>query len=75
MLFNFSPWDEPPYKDAAEKTALGGLSANAFLSEVSSPSPSPSPSACVSECTHADAMCVSEIGCLSFLLVQFFLCM
>ncbi|KAJ6397571.1 hypothetical protein OIU77_018561 [Salix suchowensis] len=28
-----SPWDEPPYKDAAEKTALGGLSANAFLSE------------------------------------------
>ncbi|KAJ6354047.1 hypothetical protein OIU76_002972 [Salix suchowensis] len=27
------PWDEPPYKDAAEKTALGGLSANAFLSE------------------------------------------
>ncbi|XP_073265585.1 mitochondrial Rho GTPase 1 isoform X1 [Populus alba] len=28
-----SPWEEPPYKDAAEKTALGGLSANAFLSE------------------------------------------
>ena len=34
-FFNFSPWEEPPYKDAAEKTALGGLSANAFLSEVS----------------------------------------
>ncbi|XP_050223859.1 mitochondrial Rho GTPase 1-like [Mercurialis annua] len=28
-----SPWDETPYKDAAEKTALGGLSVNAFLSE------------------------------------------
>ncbi|XP_058002798.1 mitochondrial Rho GTPase 1 isoform X1 [Hevea brasiliensis] len=28
-----SPWDEAPYKDAAEKTALGGLSVNAFLSE------------------------------------------
>ncbi|KAG6750514.1 hypothetical protein POTOM_045010 [Populus tomentosa] len=30
-----SPWEEPPYKDAAEKTALSGLSVNAFLSEVS----------------------------------------
>ncbi|XP_015570592.1 mitochondrial Rho GTPase 1 [Ricinus communis] len=28
-----SPWDDAPYKDAAEKTALGGLSVNAFLSE------------------------------------------
>ncbi|KAG8648261.1 mitochondrial Rho GTPase 1 [Manihot esculenta] len=28
-----SPWDEAPYKDAAERTALGGLSVNAFLSE------------------------------------------
>ncbi|CAL1393504.1 unnamed protein product [Linum trigynum] len=28
-----SPWDEPPYKDAAERTSLGGLSVNAFLSE------------------------------------------
>ncbi|KAJ8772033.1 hypothetical protein K2173_027210 [Erythroxylum novogranatense] len=28
-----SPWDEVTYKDAAEKTALGGLSMNAFLAE------------------------------------------
>ncbi|WCJ43161.1 Mitochondrial Rho GTPase 1 [Euphorbia peplus] len=28
-----SPWDEAPYKDAMEKTALGGMSVNAFLSE------------------------------------------
>ncbi|KAJ9131458.1 hypothetical protein P3X46_035115 [Hevea brasiliensis] len=28
-----SPWDEAPYKDAAEKTALGGLSVSAFLCE------------------------------------------
>ncbi|CAN1784020.1 Mitochondrial Rho GTPase 1 [Linum perenne] len=28
-----SPWDELPYKDAAEKTALGGMSVDAFLSE------------------------------------------
>ncbi|KAJ8751953.1 hypothetical protein K2173_000699 [Erythroxylum novogranatense] len=28
-----SPWDEAPYKDAAEKTALGGLSISAFLSK------------------------------------------
>ncbi|KAH9689208.1 mitochondrial Rho GTPase 1 [Citrus sinensis] len=27
------PWDEAPYKDAAEKTALGGLSLDGFLSE------------------------------------------
>ena len=30
----FSPWNDAPYKDAAEKTALGGLSLDAFLSEV-----------------------------------------
>ncbi|CAN1232752.1 Mitochondrial Rho GTPase 1 [Linum perenne] len=28
-----SPWDEAPYKDSAEKTALGGMSVSAFLSE------------------------------------------
>ncbi|MBA0619334.1 hypothetical protein Godav_028523 [Gossypium davidsonii] len=28
-----SPWNDVPYKDAAEKTALGGLSLDAFLSE------------------------------------------
>ncbi|CAL5397343.1 unnamed protein product [Camellia sinensis] len=28
-----SPWDEGPCKDAAEKTALGGLSLDGFLSE------------------------------------------
>ncbi|XVF31320.1 hypothetical protein REPUB_Repub16aG0135600 [Reevesia pubescens] len=28
-----SPWNDAPYKDAAEKTALGGLSLDAFLSE------------------------------------------
>ncbi|OMO99161.1 Small GTPase superfamily [Corchorus olitorius] len=33
FLFYFSPWSEAPYKDAAEKTALGGLSLDAFLSE------------------------------------------
>ncbi|KAJ4877678.1 Mitochondrial Rho GTPase 1 [Raphanus sativus] len=27
-----SPWKEAPYQDAAEKTALGGLSSDAFLS-------------------------------------------
>ncbi|XP_022954184.1 mitochondrial Rho GTPase 2 isoform X2 [Cucurbita moschata] len=27
-----SPWDEPPYKDSAEKTALGNLTLNGFLS-------------------------------------------
>uniref|UniRef100_A0A0D3E136 Mitochondrial Rho GTPase n=2 Tax=Brassica oleracea var. oleracea TaxID=109376 RepID=A0A0D3E136_BRAOL len=27
-----SPWKEAPYEDAAEKTALGGLSSDAFLS-------------------------------------------
>ncbi|PKI51550.1 hypothetical protein CRG98_028110, partial [Punica granatum] len=26
------PWNEAPYKDAAEKTALGGLSLDGFLS-------------------------------------------
>ncbi|GMP64294.1 hypothetical protein CsSME_00025639 [Camellia sinensis var. sinensis] len=31
----FGPWDEAPYKDAAEKTALGGLSLDGFLSETS----------------------------------------
>lgn len=31
---NFSPWDGAPYKDAAEKTALGGLALDGFLSEV-----------------------------------------
>lgn len=33
-LFKFSPWSGAPYKDAAEKTALGGLSLDGFLSEV-----------------------------------------
>ncbi|XP_008790947.2 mitochondrial Rho GTPase 1 [Phoenix dactylifera] len=28
-----SPWSEPPYKDAAEKNVLGGLSLEGFLSE------------------------------------------
>ncbi|KAK6915568.1 Mitochondrial Rho GTPase 1/3, EF hand associated, type-1 [Dillenia turbinata] len=28
-----SPWSEPPYEDAAQKTALGGLSLYGFLSE------------------------------------------
>ncbi|PSR86066.1 Mitochondrial Rho GTPase [Actinidia chinensis var. chinensis] len=28
-----SPWDEEPYKDAVERTALGGISLNGFLSE------------------------------------------
>jgi Ras family protein T1 len=31
---NGSPWKEAPYEDAAEKTALGGLSFDAFLSMV-----------------------------------------
>lgn len=30
----FSPWTGDPYKDAAEKNALGGLSLDGFLSEV-----------------------------------------
>lgn len=30
----FSPWNEAPYVDAAEKTALGGLSLDGFLSLV-----------------------------------------
>lgn len=29
----YSPWTEDPYKDAAEKNALGGLSLDGFLSE------------------------------------------
>lgn len=29
-----SPWSEAPYEDAAERTALGGLSLDGFLSEV-----------------------------------------
>ncbi|CAL5339593.1 unnamed protein product [Camellia sinensis] len=33
ISLNFSPWDEGPCKDAAEKTALGGLSLDGFLSE------------------------------------------
>ena len=33
-FLKFSPWIEAPYKDAAEKTALGGLSLDGFLSEV-----------------------------------------
>ncbi|KAI7992178.1 Mitochondrial Rho GTPase 2 [Camellia lanceoleosa] len=28
-----SPWEEAPYKDAAERSALGGISLNGFLSE------------------------------------------
>ncbi|KAF7119925.1 hypothetical protein RHSIM_Rhsim13G0024400 [Rhododendron simsii] len=28
-----SPWDEAPYKDAAERTLLGGISLNSFLSQ------------------------------------------
>ncbi|XP_044486643.1 mitochondrial Rho GTPase 2-like [Mangifera indica] len=28
-----SPWDEAPYRDAAEKTSLGNLTLNGFLSE------------------------------------------
>lgn len=31
---NFSPWDGAPYKDAAERTARGDISLNAFLSQV-----------------------------------------
>ena len=34
ISLNSSPWDEAPYKEAAEKTALGGLSLDGFLSEV-----------------------------------------
>lgn len=33
-VLNFSPWDEAPYKDAAERTLLGGISLNSFLSQV-----------------------------------------
>ena len=31
---NCSPWKEAPYEDAAERTAIGGLSSDAFLSLV-----------------------------------------
>jgi hypothetical protein len=34
MNFNCSPWIENPYMDAVERTAFGGLSLDAFLSEV-----------------------------------------
>lgn len=33
FFFQNSPWTEDPYKDAAEKNALGGLSLDGFLSE------------------------------------------
>lgn len=33
-FLKFSPWNEAPYVDAAEKTALGGLSLDGFLSLV-----------------------------------------
>lgn len=33
-LYDFSPWIEAPYKDAAEKTSGGNLTINGFLSEV-----------------------------------------
>lgn len=32
--WTYSPWSEAPYEDAAERTALGGLSLDGFLSEV-----------------------------------------
>jgi len=34
MIFHCSPWIEYPYKDAVERNAFGGLSLDAFLSEV-----------------------------------------
>lgn len=34
VVKSHSPWTENPYKDAAEKNVLGGLSLNGFLSEV-----------------------------------------
>lgn len=34
LFLNFSPWQEAPYSDAAERTATRGLSLNGFLSEV-----------------------------------------
>ena len=33
-LCTSSPWSDAPYKDAAEKNVLGGLSLEGFLSEV-----------------------------------------
>lgn len=35
--FDFSPWDEGPYKDAAERTDRGEISLNGFLSQVCAP--------------------------------------
>jgi hypothetical protein len=34
LLYDFSPWLEDPYKEAAEKTPGGSLTINGFLSEV-----------------------------------------
>lgn len=34
LYLEFSPWNEAPYEDAVEKTALGGLSLDSFLSLV-----------------------------------------
>lgn len=34
LCLNFSPWDEAPYKDAAERTLLGAISLSSFLSQV-----------------------------------------
>lgn len=34
VVYDFSPWLEAPYKDAAEKTPSGKLTINGFLSEV-----------------------------------------
>lgn len=34
VVYDFSPWLEAPYKDAAEKTPGGKLTINGFLSEV-----------------------------------------
>lgn len=33
-FYDFSPWLEAPYKDAAEKTSGGNLTINGFMSEV-----------------------------------------
>ena len=33
-FLNFSPWNDAPYKDAAEKTDMGYISLNGFLSQV-----------------------------------------
>lgn len=34
VIHNYSPWNVAPYEDAAERTALGGISLDGFLSEV-----------------------------------------